>query len=72
MVLMYLSRWLVGTIVAYTAARHLTDQCEPAPHPLYVSVVAGARWPPLLVGLSSLVVLTKAQSKTDTGITISA
>ena len=66
MVLIYLSGWLIGTIAAYTAARHLHDRCEPSPHPLCVSVVAGALWPLLLVGLvelSSVVMLTKAQSK---------
>jgi len=66
MVLIYLSGWLIGTIAAYTAARQLHDRCEPSPHPLCVSVVAGALWPLLLVGLvelSSVVMLTKAQSK---------
>jgi len=75
MVLIFLSGWLVGIIGAYTAARHLHDRCEPSPHPLCVSVVAGALWPLLLVGLvelSSLVVLTKAQSKAETGSSISA
>jgi hypothetical protein len=40
-----------------------------------VSVVAGALWPLLLAGLvelSSLVVLTKALSKAEIGISISA
>jgi hypothetical protein len=69
MVLIYLSGWLVGTIVAYTAARHLNDRCEPSPHPLYVSVVAGALWPLLLVGL---VELSRTQSKAEPGISISA
>jgi hypothetical protein len=75
MVLIYLSGWLVGTIGAYTAARHHYQRCEPSPHPLCVSVVAGALWPLLLVGLaelSSVVVLTKAQSKAETKISISA
>jgi hypothetical protein len=75
MALIYLSGWLVGAIAAYTAARHLHDRCEPSPHPLYVSVVAGALWPLLLVGLvelSSVVVLTKAHSKAEPGISISA
>ncbi len=75
MVLIYLSGWLVGTIAAYTAARHLHERCEPSPHPLWVSVVAGALWPLLLAGLvelSSIVVLTKAASKAETGIFISA
>jgi hypothetical protein len=75
MVLIYLSGWLVGTIVAYTAARQLNDRCEPSLHPLYVSVVAGALWPLLLVGLvelSSVVVLTRTQSKAEPGIAISA
>ena len=75
MVLIYLSGWLIGTIAAYTAARHLHDRCEPSPHPLCVSVVAGALWPLLLAGLvelSSLVVLTKAASKAETGISVSA
>ena len=66
MVLIYLSGWLIGTIAAYTAARHLHDRCKPSLHPLRVSVVAGALWPLLLVGLvelSSVVMVTKAQSK---------
>ncbi|PXW96478.1 hypothetical protein C8E89_1529 [Mycolicibacterium moriokaense] len=66
MVLIYLSGWVIGTIAAYTAARHLHDRCEPSPHPLCVSVLAGALWPLLLVGLvelSSVVMLTKAQPK---------
>jgi hypothetical protein len=75
MVLIYLSGWLVGAIAAYTAARHFYERCEPSPHRLWVSVVAGALWPLLLAGLvelSSLVVLTKAASKAETGISISA
>jgi hypothetical protein len=71
----YLSGWLVVTIGAYTAARHLNDRREPAPHPLWVSVVAGLLWPLLLVGLvelSSLVVVTKAQSKAEPGVAIFA
>ncbi|MCW2625042.1 MAG: hypothetical protein JWR48_1764 [Mycobacterium sp.] len=66
MVLIYLSGWLIGTIAAYTAARHPHDRCEPSAHPLRVSVVAGALWPLLLVGLvelSSVAMLTKAQFK---------
>jgi hypothetical protein len=75
MVLIYLSGWLVGTIAICTAARHLHDRCEPSPHPLGVSVAAGALWPLLLVGLvelSSVLVLTKAQSKAESGTSISA
>jgi hypothetical protein len=66
---------LVGTIVVYTAARHLNDRCEPSAHPLYVSVIAGALWRLLLVGLvelGSVVVLTKAPSKAEPAISISA
>ena len=66
MVLIYLSGWLIGTIAAYTAARHPNDRCVPTPHPLCVSVIAGALWPLLLVGLvelSSVVMLTKARPK---------
>ena len=75
MVLIYLSGWLIGTIAAYTAARHLHERCEPSPHPFWVSAVAGALWPLLLAGLvelSSLVLLTKAASKAETGISVSA
>jgi hypothetical protein len=71
----YLSGWLVTAIGAYAAARHVNDRHEPSSHLLCVSVVAGALWPLLFVGLvelSSLVVLTKAQSKAEPGVAISA
>ena len=48
---------------------------SPAAHPLGVSLIAGAVWPLLVVGLvelSSVVVLTKVQSKPSSGVGIFA
>jgi hypothetical protein len=75
LVLIYLSGWLPVTIAAYAAGRRLCDRYSPARHPLAVSLVAGALWPLLVVGLvelSSVMVYTKVQSKPGPGVGIFA
>jgi hypothetical protein len=75
MVFTYLSGGLLVTIGAYTAARHLNDRHQPSPHLLCVSVVAGALWPLLFIGLvefGSVGWLTKARSNEDAGVAFSA
>jgi hypothetical protein len=64
---------VLATIGVYAAGRRFTDRLAPAPHQFWMSLLAGAVWPLLIVGLlelSSVVVLTKAQSKPrpDVGI----
>ncbi|MCT7661729.1 hypothetical protein N4S67_25345 [Mycobacterium sp. CPCC 205710] len=57
------------------ATRWLSDRRAPAPHPLIMSIVAGAVWPLLLVGLvelSSVMVYTKAQNKPEARVGIFA
>jgi hypothetical protein len=64
-VVIYLGGWMLATLGAYAASRRWNDRQSPAPHPLWVSVLAGAVWPLLLVGiaeLSSFIVYTKVQS----------
>jgi hypothetical protein len=75
LIVVYLSGWLSVSIAAYAAGRRLTDRESPAAHPLMVSVVAGAVWPLLVVGLvelSSIIVLTKVPSKSRSSVGIVA
>jgi hypothetical protein len=75
LIVVYLSGWLSVSIAAYAAGRRLTDRESPAAHPLMVSVVAGAVWPLLVVGLvelSSIMVLTKVPSKSRSSVGIVA
>jgi hypothetical protein len=75
LIVVYLGGWLSVTIAAYTAGRRLTDRESPAAHPLMVSVVAGAVWPLLVVGLvelSSVMVLTKVPPKSRSSVAIVA
>jgi hypothetical protein len=75
LVLGYLGGWILVTLAAYAAGRRLSDSRSPAPHPLAVSIVAGALWPLVLVGLvelSSVVVYSKVHSKPGPGIGIFA
>jgi hypothetical protein len=62
LVVIYLTGWSLVTFIAYAAGRRFGDKRTPAPHPFAVSVVAGAVWPLLVVGLvemSSIVVYAK-------------
>lgn len=74
-IVIYLAGWIVATLGMYAASKRWNDRGSPAPHPLWVSVIAGAVWPLLLVGmveLSSVVVYTKVQSKPGPGVGIFA
>jgi hypothetical protein len=69
----YLSGWVLAAIGVYVAGRRFSDPRSPAPHPLWVSLFAGAIWPLLIVGLveiSSVIVYTKVQSKPGPGVGI--
>lgn len=58
----YLVGWLVAGSAIYVTARRTADRRSPAPHPFLISVVAGAAWPLLVLGLvemSSLVLAAK-------------
>ncbi|HEX2283804.1 MAG TPA: hypothetical protein VHI10_03070 [Mycobacterium sp.] len=69
LVLGYLGGWILVTLGVYGASRRLSDPRSPAPHPLGVSILAGALWPLLFIGLvemSSVVVCTKARAKPET------
>jgi Na+-transporting NADH:ubiquinone oxidoreductase subunit NqrE len=64
----YFGCWIVVTVAVYGATRWFADRRSPAPHPLLMSIVAGAVWPLLLVGLvelSSVMVYTKVQHKPE-------
>ena len=74
-IVIYLGGWIVATLAMYAASERWNDRQSPAPHTLWVSVIAGAVWPLLLVGMvemTSVVVYTKVQSKPDPGVGIFA
>jgi hypothetical protein len=61
----YLGAWVVVAVVLYTVISHFADFRSPTPHPLGLSIAAGAVWPLLLLGaveFSSLAVCAKVQS----------
>jgi hypothetical protein len=75
LVVIYLAGWAIAAVALYAASRRFSDEWSPAVHPLGVSLVAGAVWPLLVVGLvemSSVVVFTKVQSKPGPGVGIFA
>lgn len=63
----YFCGWVVVTLGLYVAGKRLGERRTAAPHTLRVSVLGGALWPLLLIGVveaSSIVVLTKLGAKT--------
>jgi hypothetical protein len=71
----YLAGWVIASVALYAASRRFSDPQWPAEHPLGVSLIAGAVWPLLVVGLvemSSVVVITKVISKPSPGVGIYA
>jgi hypothetical protein len=71
----YLGGWVLVTLGVYGASRRWNDRDAPARHPAWVSLLAGALWPLLVVGLvelSSVIVYTKVQSKPRPGVGIFA
>lgn len=75
LVLIYLCGWLPVSFLAYAASKRLADKRSPAPHPLFISLIAGGLWPVLVVGmveLSSVMVYTKLQPKPGPGVGIFA
>jgi Na+-transporting NADH:ubiquinone oxidoreductase subunit NqrE len=75
LLVIHLGGWLAVACAAYAASRHLADRESPPGHPLVVSLVAGAVWPLLVVGLvelSSIMVLTKVLPKSESNVGILA
>ncbi|MGE2690149.1 hypothetical protein [Mycolicibacterium pulveris] len=67
LVAIYLCGWAVVTVGLYVAGKRLAERGSAAARTLGVSVLGGALWPLLLVGVveaSSIVVLTKLGAKT--------
>jgi hypothetical protein len=50
----YLGGWILTTLVAFAGGKHLRDRRSPPLHPLLVSMVAGAIWPLILLGVAEL------------------
>jgi hypothetical protein len=48
----YLGGWVVTSILALVVASRVQDEQYPAPHPILMSIVAGAAWPVLVVALA--------------------
>lgn len=77
LIVIYLIGWLPVSFAAYAAGKRLADRQTPPDQSLMVmvSLAAGAVWPLLVVGLvelSSVMVFTKAPSKTGNGVGIFA
>jgi hypothetical protein len=68
LIVIYLGGWVVVTTGLFTLTSHFTDFRSPAPHPLGISILAGAVWPLLVLGVaevSSVVAWTKVRSKPE-------
>jgi hypothetical protein len=51
----YLGGWIIlTTLVAFAGGKHLRDRRSPPLHPLLVSMVAGAIWPLILLGVAEI------------------
>ena len=75
LIVIYLIGCLPATLAAFAAGKRLSDPQAPARHPVTVSVVAGALWPLLVVGLfelSSVMMFTDTPAKTTNGIGVFA
>jgi hypothetical protein len=75
LLVVYFVGWVAASLAAHAIGKRLAERHSPAVHPLVLSVVAGALWPLLLVGLvefSSVMVMTKVDSKLGDGIGIYA
>ena len=64
LIVIYLGGWWPVTLAAYAAGKRLRDPHAPAKYPVMVSLVAGALWPLLVVGL---IELSSARVFTDAG-----
>ena len=60
LVVAYLSLWALTSVGLIVSSRWLKSPWRPAPHPVAVSLLAGAVWPLLLLGAAQLGVLVAA------------
>ena len=60
LVVAYLSLWALTSVGLIASSRWLKSPSRPAPHPVAVSLLAGAVWPLLLLGAAQLGVLVAA------------
>lgn len=72
---LYLCGWVLVSLSLYVAGRRFGVNRAPAEHPILLSLVGGAVWPLVLIGmieLSSVMVYTKVQNKPGPGVGILA
>ncbi|WP_205866144.1 hypothetical protein [Mycolicibacterium flavescens] len=72
---LYLCGWVIVSQGLYIAGRRFAVDRAPGEHPILLSLVGGAVWPLVLIGvfeLSSVVVYTKVQNKPGPGVGILA
>ena len=75
LLIVYFVGWVIASFAAHAIGKRLAERHSPAVHPLIISVAAGALWPLLLIGLvefSSVMVMTKIDSKPGRGVGIFA
>jgi hypothetical protein len=68
LIVIYLGGWMVVTTGLFTVSTHFTDFRSPAAHPLGMSILAGALWPFLILGVvefGSVAACAKARPKAE-------
>ena len=71
LIVIYLGVWLIATLGLHAVSLRLGDARSPAHHTLGVSVIAGALWPLLAVGVieaSTVMAYTKMHAKHESEI----
>jgi hypothetical protein len=74
-IVIYLGGWVIAALALYAAGRRFAFELDPGPHPVVVSILAGAVWPLLIIGLaelSSIAVATKVHPKEEASVGIFA
>lgn len=71
----FLGGWSLVTLVGYAASRWFTHRWSPPAHSLLISMLAGAVWPLLLIGLvelASIVVYANVEAKLGADVAVIA
>ena len=75
LVAIYLGGWCLVTLAGHVASRWFGHTWSPPAHPLLLSVLAGAVWPLLVIGLiefSAIVVYANLGAKPESGMAVLA